>query len=194
MTRWIVAGLLAVTIGGISAAMALHSEPDRFTTLSNVGRAGKTDGFEPIGPVGYQATQSIGAFLLARRGDYEFFRMSLADGTSCWGAKKSYSSEEGVMSRACQRESGFPSRARPLLDYSTLEQTDESYPRLIRLAGFAADGVAQIAVIDPDNRLVPAVPVEDNVYFTEQLPQGDFFGLAALDRDGDIVWRNSPVE
>ena len=96
---------------------------------------------------------------------------------------------------SCQDKPQFPSRKYPLQDFSPIEMSlERPHPHYMWLAGIAADGVEKIAVIDADNRVVPAADVVDNVYFTRTLPKGDFFGLAALDRDGDIVWRSSPVE
>jgi hypothetical protein len=183
------AGLLLAAVLGSLAAVALRSEPAPLSTVSNRGQRANT-GFQPQGRGAPLFTQG---FLLAKRGGWEFFRMSTTDGWSCWGVGTTYPEGDSVSSfGGCEPDGRFPSAERPLLDFSTVEQ-DERHPRLLRLVGFAADGVAQVGVIDGDDRVVPAARVFDNVYFAETLPSGDFYRLAALDRNGRIIWRSSPA-
>lgn len=133
------------------------------------------------------------AFVLARRGDREFYRLPKTDGLPCWGTGKLRNGSRRI-GVSCQFKPQFPSRAFPLQDFSPMEMSVERpHPHYIWLSGVAADGVHRIAVIDEDNRLVPAVDVVDNVYFAEKLPKGDYLGIAALDSDGGVIWRSTPV-
>jgi hypothetical protein len=184
VTLRIAVGLLLVAIAGIAAASALRTERDTLTAVSNRGTPSRTIGYQPQGG----GPRMREAFLLARRGDHAFFRMTTADGSSCWGVTRSYPEGGSSSALACNPEADFPSRRRPVLDFSRLDDEDE--PRVLRLAGFAADGVAQVGVIDGDDRVIPAARIFDNVYFAETLPSGDFYRLAALDREGRIIWRS----
>jgi hypothetical protein len=194
MARRVAAALVVLSaLGVVGAALSTPTESgDSFTSLSNRGtpttlelpRRGHFPGLQLTGE----------AFLIAEREDRRFYRLPQAGGPPCWATSTLHRGNWRVGSMSCQQRPGFPSREFPLQDFSPIEASlERPHPHYMWLSGIAADGVKQVAVIDADNRVVPATDVVDNVYFTKDLPKGDFFGLAALDRDGRIVWRSSPV-
>lgn len=56
-------------------------------------------------------------------------------------------------------------------------------------AGFAADDVKRIGVIDVDDRLIPVANVVANVFFSPQ-PPPELKAVAALDEAGEVIWRS----
>jgi hypothetical protein len=178
----------------LGAALLVQRESaDPLTTLSNRGTPTELDLPRKSHFSGPSLTGD--AFLIAQREDRRFFRLPRTDGTPCWATGMLRRGVWSLGSMTCEDRPQFPSREYPLQDFSPIEMSNERpHPHYMWLSGIAADGIEKIAVIDSDNRVVPAADVVDNVYFTRALPKGDFFGLAALDGDGDIVWRSSPVE
>lgn len=78
----------------------------------------------------------------------------------------------------------FPSARRPLLDESVFGGSPQE-PVLTRLEGFAADGVARVAVITDAGERTAETAVEDNVYLrTDGLPSDRVRGIVALDSAG----------
>lgn len=59
-------------------------------------------------------------------------------------------------------------------------------------AGFAADGVERVAVIDAEDRLVPMAEVVGNVFHSAN-PPDPVKAVAALDVDGEVIWRGPSV-
>jgi len=59
---------------------------------------------------------------------------------------------------------------------------------VLRLEGFAADGVATVALLMPDGRIEAVTPVEDNVYHRlDALPTEPIAGIVALDPEGHRI-------
>jgi hypothetical protein len=191
----VAAALIVLAAAGATGAVILmqQSPEPSLTKMSNAGTPTKLNlgrGTHMGGPA-----LTGDAFLIAQRENRRFYRLPRADGTTCWASGRLRKGEWRVGSMTCMDTPQFPSRKYPLQDFSPVEMSlGRPHPHYLWLLGLAADGVKRIAVIDADNRVVPAAEVVDNVYFTDELPKGDFFGLAALDGDGDIIWRSSPVE
>jgi hypothetical protein len=93
---------------------------------------------------------------------------------------------------ACQGASGqFPSAREPLADFSPRFSNDPQNPsdevlRVLRLTGFAADGVAQVSLIAVDGS-VESVPVRGNVYFSDRVSAGPHKAIVALDAAGNVL-------
>jgi hypothetical protein len=61
------------------------------------------------------------------------------------------------------------------------------------VAGFAADGVKRIAVIDAQDRVVPIAEVVGNTFYSNG--QGEQVkALAALGEADEVIWRTAPIE
>lgn len=81
----------------------------------------------------------------------------------------------------------FPSPARPILDESVFGPMISS-PHVHRLEGFAADGVASVAVVTVDG-LEAVTSVEGNVYSrTDGLPKEPVREIVALDANGERLY------
>jgi hypothetical protein len=72
----------------------------------------------------------------------------------------------------------------PILDLSTVEISPTAgQPHLLRAEGFAADGVAAVALVDAHGGIVKRLPVTGNVYYDDAVPS-NATGLEALAADG----------
>lgn len=80
----------------------------------------------------------------------------------------------------------FPSSARPILDRTVFGGGSPKRPIPRRFEGFAADGVASVALMMENGELTAETPVEANVYSrTEGLPRQPIAAAVALDGDGN---------
>ena len=81
----------------------------------------------------------------------------------------------------------FPSPEQPLADESVFAGSLDA-PVVRRIEGFAADGVATVAVVTADGSRV-TTPVEDNVYLrTDGLPTEPVREIVALDPTGNQLY------
>jgi hypothetical protein len=116
---------------------------------------------------------------------------AIADGRLCFmtgqGAKK-----VALDFVACQGAAGqFPSAVEPLADFSPRFSNDpqnatDEVVRVLRLTGFAADGVVKVSLISVDGS-VESVPVHNNVYFSDNVSSGPHKAILGLDVRGNVV-------
>ena len=82
----------------------------------------------------------------------------------------------------------FPSPKQPVLDESVFGGSLDA-PVIRRLEGFAADGVAKVAVLTAGGSEAETL-VQDNVYVrTEGLPKESVLGIIARDAEGTAVYK-----
>ena len=128
--------------------------------------------------LGFPATMQ----LLARRDGVSFYGARRSDGTFCFAVESS--ARRGV---GCDNGSpsgaAFPSAERPIIDFSRFSDG-------ARLVGFAADGVATVALVDASGATIATAPVSDNVYANVNPPAGAA-GVVALDAEATVVYRRS---
>jgi hypothetical protein len=134
------------------------------------------------------ATIRIG-YVLASRHDRVFYRLGAVNGEPCFGV--GFATDVGSPgSVVCQR--GFPGSGNPVLDFSVYEGTrhDVKEFSLVRVEGFAADGVAAVQFFRPNGQVAVTVPVFGNVYSAASVPKGPIAGYAAVDKEGKRLWRS----
>jgi hypothetical protein len=88
----------------------------------------------------------------------------------------------------------FPSRTNPVLDMSVSHggfstEGGVASQFVWRLAGFASDAVASIAILGADGAVHVKVPVVDNVYVATDLQPFAPRAIVAYDTSGSEVWR-----
>ncbi len=134
-----------------------------------------------------QAGIAAGVRELAERGGVRFYLgRSQNRGAVCYitGLVHGATPHFGVLT--CP--SDFPSEAQPILDYSPRMQTaDALMPRILWLAGFAADGIACVGVRDSAGN-VNWTPVIDNVYASNTMPATPAAAIVAEDTNGQMVY------
>jgi hypothetical protein len=124
---------------------------------------------------------------IATRDGIAFYAAQRSDGRMCVAvdfapgedAHKAVACDLGNPSVA--GEPGFPSQERPILDFS---RTGD------HLAGFAADGVTTVDLLDASGNVIASAPVEDNVYAKASTPAGGS-AVEALDGQGNVVYERS---
>jgi hypothetical protein len=145
--------------------------------LSNQGSPVATDSLslmratklaEAVNELGVPTTMQ----LLGTRGGISFYVARRADGDYCFAIESD--AGKGV---GCDFTGAFPSPSRPVM----------FFPPFRRFAGFAADGVASVAGLDADGRIVGSAPVVDNIFAAGAQTQA-IVSLEALDAQGGPVW------
>jgi hypothetical protein len=188
MTRRVKVALVLLVVAGAAVAGVLvtRGEASRDTaSLSNHGGPA-------IAIRGLRmklATIRKGSVLGTRHGRV-FYRLTTVSGDPCFGV--GFASDVGSPgSVVCQR-GGFPSGGNPVLDFSVYEGTrhDVRELSLFRVEGFAADGVAAVQFFRPNGAVALTVPVSGNVYSAASPPKGPIAGFAAVDKEGNRVWRS----
>jgi hypothetical protein len=129
---------------------------------------------------------------LAQRSGLVFHTVRGEDQRQCFGINSGPGAKSELTTLMCLSADGaaaFPSPSRPVLDFSPVMGRDGStYMYLPTLMGFAADGVAEVGLVDLEGRM-HTTPVEANVYFTENLANVPAQAVVALDADGELIWR-----
>lgn len=125
--------------------------------------------------------------LIATRDGISFYAARRADGYLCFAvdASPATSDHKGVGcdlgNPSLPGNPDFPSPARPIFDFSRFGG---------HLAGFAADGVATVDLLDGGGDVIDSAPVTDNVYADANPPAGGA-AIEALDAHGSVVYRRS---
>jgi hypothetical protein len=178
--------------GGVSNASRLSamSATER-AALSGVSSPGVPVDVPPqaaaaLAQVGFRQTAS----LLATRGDMRFFHFehSSPGQRDCFGTGRVGDPTLYRVIMCRFQEPFFPSPAMPILDVSLVDISNANpTPHYLHVAGFAADGVAAIGVLNAAGDVVQTVPVQDNVYYTDSLASGTVAKLVALHAAGHVV-------
>ena len=190
--------LLAAVASGIAVAALLAVLRNSSATGSTPG--GKlaqisNDGEAIVpGPNQQKELQIVGAVSarrLARRDGRTFYRLARLDGSHCYSVNAS-SVEDRIGGAMCpQTEAAFPSPGRPILDLSLFESTTHvrGDMHVVNGQGFAADGVASVALLDENGRTITRADARKNVYALD-VPQGQVATtIVAYDDDGAEVAR-----
>jgi hypothetical protein len=166
------AGAFADDIGGL-LGFSTQGQPvaTRDTALSQV--SGLKDAMQELG---FPSTLR----LLDRREGIGFYAARRASGNFCFAIERR-TGEAGV---GCVLGGpSFPSPERPILDFSRFSHG-------ARLIGFAADGVANVYLLDDSGRVIASAPVVNNVYANADPPAGAV-AVEAVDSHGTVVYRRS---
>ena len=116
--------------------------------------------------------------LLGQRDGISFYAARKADGSFCFAVDSGRGKGVG-----CDLSLRFPSPARPIIDFSRFSGG-------VRLAGFAADGVSRVALVDPAGATIVSAPVIGNIYAAPN-PGSGAVGVEALDAEGNVVYARS---
>jgi hypothetical protein len=138
---------------------------------------------EALGELGVPSTMQ----LIASRDGIDFYAARRADGYLCFAidAAPGADAHKGIGcdlgNPSLPGNPAFPSAARPIFDFSRFGAG---------LAGFAADGVATVDLLDADGNVIASAPVTDNVYADANPPAGGA-AIEALDANGTVVYERS---
>jgi hypothetical protein len=125
--------------------------------------------------------------LVATRDGIDFYAARRSDGYLCFAIDAAPGSDAhkglgcDLGNPSLPGTPAFPSPARPIFDFSRFSD---------KLAGFAADGVATVDLLDSAGNVIDSVPVTDNVY-ADANPPGGGAAIEALDASGAVVYKRS---
>jgi hypothetical protein len=128
------------------------------------------------------ANASTRAMVMAVRHEKTFVEFGRTGKGNCFGIKRRAATR---FSFTCWTD--FPSPAHPILDESVFGADLGEPIHLIEAQGFAADGVASIAVEDAAGTVLSQTPVIDNVYSLETFSKSGV-RLIAFDAAGRVVF------
>jgi len=125
--------------------------------------------------------------LLGERDGVTFYATRNAAGAFCFaidggGPDVTPSSPRGV---GCAPAGVFPSPDRPILGFPVRTGS----PYISFLAGFAADGVARVDLVDADGAAIVSAPVGDNLYAATDIPHVAAAAIVAYDENGNVAYR-----
>ena len=193
-----VAAVFIAVIGlGVLAAFFLLRSDDAdddaaLSTMTNRGRPIEMAVPERIGPG--TPTLTGEAIQIVERGGLRFLRLPRDDGSSCWAIAERRSGTWQLTNFNCETDlQRFPDPEQPVMTVGRLQISPVNQRmNYLSFAGFAADGVKRVAIVDGDDRVIPVTNVVDNTFFTPTPPQ-DVKTIAALDADGKVIWRGAGV-
>jgi hypothetical protein len=180
---------IAASLAFLRGGNATGSTPGgKLAEISNSGQA------VAPGPNQQKELQIVGAISarrLALRNGRAFYRLARRDGSVCYSVNTTGVDDRIGGTMCPHADSTFPSPSRPILDFSLFEATSHvrGDTHLITGQGFAADGVASVALVDETGHVIARAPTSSNVY-TLDVPEGDVAtAVAAYDDDGTEVAR-----
>lgn len=199
MERRLVAVLIlaVIALGVVAAFFLLRDGSDEDSGLGAMSTRGR--------PIEMAVPERLGRpndpkltgeeILIAERGGIRFLRLPREDGSSCWSTAEHRSGEWQLTNYGCETGfTRFPDPKQPVMVVGRL-QIRPGTPLMSydSFAGFAADDVARIGVIDSEDQLIEVTSVVDNVFFTPD-PPGLVKHVAALDAAGEVIWRSAGVQ
>jgi hypothetical protein len=180
----------AIALGVLAAFLLLRRDDGEDLAFSSMTNRGRPLEMAVPESAGAGAKFTGEAILLAERGGVRFLRLPRADGTSCWSTGERRSGVWSLTGYSC--ETGFlrfPDRERPVMVVGRLLLAPPTQLMAYdSFAGFAADGVARIGVMDGNDRVIEVTEVVDNVFFTPDPPE-EVKAVVALDAAGEVIWR-----
>jgi|GEM_PF-3204809 len=148
----------------------------RVLSASNRGQPASL-GLHSLRGVGVDAIK-----LIAQRDGLRFYVIDRTDGTRCYAL--GLASSNRLFGQVSCPGPTFPSRAKPILDLSTWQTQPGTGQHIGRLVGFAADGIAAVALASLDGTVHDRTAVEDNVYLRQAPTAAPTAAVVALDRTG----------
>lgn len=198
MKRILVLMLGVTSSVAVLAATALAVGGARQPDVGGLSNAGVPVDFARLSPVAIEGLQRAGGTgtlnrLGERAGTTFFAGSSFAEGKLCFATADA--AARGPLTFglvACQgAEGSFPSAEVPLADFSPRRGNDPVNPadeevQILRLVGFAADGVARVGVVAVDGSVFTA-PVVNNIYASNDVPATNARAIVALDGSGETI-------
>jgi len=188
MRRRLVAVLIAATAVAAGLTMKVAATPP--PSNGDLGALG-TKGV-PVAPTADTKQAGLASLLLlARTNGRAFYRATRADGAACFAAGNADS--PGRIGFLLCGAKNFPSREVPVFAAPAIgaERAAPEEWRLLRVDGFATDGVARVAVTDEAGDVVGDVQVVDNVFSIVPSRRSGIGDLRAYDAAGHVVYSQS---
>ena len=167
--------------GLITRGNDVHQSQLSRRDLFTLSRVGSKVPLARIASPSLRHTEVSAVRLLAARDGRAFYAIDLQNGRTCYGTGASGEESRFGLIVCPGGATAFPSAAEPLFDLSVYDAGDPAGPRVVRLAGFAANAVQAVALRRPDGQIVARTPVVDNVYVaTKDLPESSVSAVVAF--------------
>ena len=190
--RALLAGLAAALVAAPAVAFAGDiggllgfSTPGQSVATSATPFSNATGLDQAMAQLGFPPTLQ----LIASRDGISFYAARRADGRVCVAIDTAPGTVDhkavacDLGNPSLQGEPAFPSPQRPILDFSRFSDG-------ARLAGFAADGISTVNLLDQAGGVIASAPVDDNVYAEANPPAGGT-AVEALDSHGDVIYQRA---
>jgi hypothetical protein len=179
-----VAALVAVrtTAGSDNASRA------KLNQLSAAGIPVTVSLPEDLRALGRMHRDQARATLLRTADDRSYYRVVGGSSGDCFAVGPAVPVAFRFGQIACSER--FPSAAQPILDFTFFGGRPAALA-VGRSEGFAADGIASVALRDENRSVVAEVPVRSNSYSFPRPPSGSVAEIVALDADGNAVYSHS---
>jgi hypothetical protein len=174
--------LSAIVASGAFSAGSSGGPP--FTEISNRGTAFTIPPAlkQRMGLTGYSAI----ARLSTKSGEH-YLRFAGGGPRDCFGNGQVDGELPVTVLKCSNGAPFFPSAKKPILDLSVVEVDAQGSARYVRVGGIAADGVAEIGVLNAAGNIAQTIPVTENVYDSSDIKRGTIASLVALDASGAVV-------
>lgn len=193
--RFVLVGFAAPVAITVAAIALASPGPPAGHDIGNLSNTGEAVDLQSLSADDQRVLEHTGVApsvrLLARRGAVGFYSARQADGSTCFmtGSSSNIGPRFGTIFCPRAGADAFPSAQSPILDSSRLVyDTATGESRLMALAGFAVDGVAQVGTLDSTGR-IDLTRVANNVYLSTPTAPRPITAIVALDRDGREVAR-----
>lgn len=173
-------GVVAGSVGAGLATLDTRSAPP-LDRVSNQGTP-VTAGSEDAKALERLEATAAEVSLLGSRGSDSFYRV----GDGCYAMGPSGPVARRLGQIICTGD--FPSKDRPVLDFTVLHRSTTGEMRIWRSAGITADGVATVAFRTEAGDLVSRVNVSDNVYAVPSPPAAGASEFVAFDSQGTLIY------
>jgi hypothetical protein len=171
------AGDIAGLFGFSTQGQPVATSETPFSKASGLNRA--------MAELGFPATLQ----LIATREGISFYAARRADGHVCVAIDTAPAAADhkavgcDLGNPSYPGNPAFPSPERPIIDFSRFS---DAAP----LAGFAADGISTVNLLDQAGNVIASAPVSDNVYADANPPAGGA-AVEALDSHDDVIYERA---
>jgi hypothetical protein len=185
--------LVIAVAGAVVLLLRGDGEDPALSTISAIGRPVEMAVPENLGPFAGDLTGEVE--LITERRDLRFLRLARAEGGWCYATADRRFGDWGLTEYACETAANpFPSPDVPVINVGRQQGTrDPELLEYLQFAGFAADAVDRVGIIDKNDRVIPVADVVDNVYYAPKPPPGAK-RMVALNEEGEVIWRSAGVQ
>jgi hypothetical protein len=189
LTSLAAGAISALVVGGYAIATGPSPAPPRFDHISNTGTSVPALASKnALSLTGGGARAELRR--LGMRGPLAFYVAPGSDSGLCFATGSVRTG--GIAMLGCPGDRGrleFPSDDAPVLNMGAIEVEPNGDVYVLGLAGFAADGVARVGVVDTAGAL-HAADVTDNLFYRD-LPRTHAAAFIAFDATGGEVMRRT---
>jgi hypothetical protein len=203
MATLAIGGVAAASFGSLFAGSPVAPAALSGTDWATLTAASHPSG-RPMAPAANLRAAGVASInQIANRSGRSFFVINRLNGAQCFATGTQGGVREGLDVSVLSilgtvdcpsGKDAFPSQVSPVLDMSVFHgdlaaRTGVGTSFVSRLTGFAADGIATVAVVDTTGVQRVSSPVIDNVYVATDLPPFAPQAIVAYDATGKEVWR-----